>query len=146
MFNQSSCGSLALMLTGPLLVPWRRYVRVRMRSMIVLVLLVGGGLGWTVRSARIQRDAIAAIEKADGNVRYAWGWTDIRLIPGGKPWIAGGLVNLIGVDYFGRITDVWLPSGSTPTDELMVEVGHLIGVRRLGLDGSSLSDTGLAAP
>ena len=110
--------------------------------MIVLVLLFGGGLGSTVE-AQIQHDAIAAIEKADGNVRYAWGWTDIRLITGGKPWIAGGLVNLIGVDDFGRVTDVWLPSGSTPTDEVMVEVGHLIGVRRLGLDGSSLSDTGL---
>jgi hypothetical protein len=34
--------------------PWRRYLRFSVRGLIVLVLLIGAGLGWTVRSARIQ--------------------------------------------------------------------------------------------
>jgi hypothetical protein len=33
--------------------PWRRYVRFSVRGLIVLVLVVGFGLGWIVRIARI---------------------------------------------------------------------------------------------
>ena len=38
----------------------RRYLRMSVRGTIVLVLAVGGLLGWIVRSAAIQRDAVAA--------------------------------------------------------------------------------------
>ena len=51
---------------------WRRLQRFSVRGMIVVVLLVGGSLGWFVRSARIQREAVAAIEKAGGGVSYDW--------------------------------------------------------------------------
>jgi hypothetical protein len=53
---------------------WRRYLRFSVRGLIVLVLVVGAGLGWTVRSARIQRDAVAAIERAGGSVGYHFQW------------------------------------------------------------------------
>ena len=46
--------------------PWRRFLRFSVRGMIVLVLVIGGWLGWIVRSARIQREAVAAIEKSAG--------------------------------------------------------------------------------
>ena len=36
--------------------------------MIVLVLVFGGWLSWTVRNAHIQRDAVAAIRMAGGVV------------------------------------------------------------------------------
>ncbi len=65
--------------------------RFRVRDLILLVLVFGASLGWMVRSARIQRDAVAAIESAGGSVYYDWQWTpgdhwalaDYR--PGGKP-------------------------------------------------------------
>jgi hypothetical protein len=39
--------------------PWRRFLRFSVRGMIVLVLLVGGWLGWIVRGARKPRTRIA---------------------------------------------------------------------------------------
>jgi hypothetical protein len=61
---------------------WRRYLRFSVRALIVLVLVVGGGLGWTVRSARDQFAAVKAIEAAGCNVSYQWEWKDGRSISG----------------------------------------------------------------
>jgi internalin A len=36
------------------------------RGLILLVLVVGVWLGWIIRSARIQREAVAAIQRAGG--------------------------------------------------------------------------------
>ena len=48
----------------PISRPWRRLLRFSVRGMIVVVLVIGGWLGWIVRTApTIQREAVAAIEK-----------------------------------------------------------------------------------
>ena len=121
---------------------WRRYARFSVRGLIVLVLLIGGGLGWIVRCARIQREAVAAIESAHGRVEYDWQWTDGKAIQGGKPWAPRWLVNLMGVDYFGCITRVELIG--TANDAALVQVGRLARLEHLNLWDSSVSDTGLA--
>ena len=51
---------------------WRRFLRFSVRGLIVLVLVIGVWLGWIVRSARIQREAVAAIQHAGGQVAYDW--------------------------------------------------------------------------
>ena len=79
-----------------------------MRGLIVLVVIIGAGLGWIVREAHVQRDAVEAIRKAGGSVTYDWEWTGRHRIPGGKPWAPTWLVDLIGFDYFGHVTSVWL--------------------------------------
>ncbi len=48
--------------------PWQRYLRLSVRSLIVVVVLIGATLGWIARSARLQREAVAAILKAGGHV------------------------------------------------------------------------------
>jgi hypothetical protein len=48
--------------------PWQRFLRFSVRGLIVVVLVIGVWLGWLVRSARIQREAVAAIRIAGGNV------------------------------------------------------------------------------
>ena len=52
--------------------PW--YLpRVSVRALMILVLLVGGGFGWavqTVRTRRVQGEAVAAIERVGGYVFY----------------------------------------------------------------------------
>ena len=98
--------------------------------MIVVVLLVAGWLGWIVRSARIQREAVAAITDAGGKVVYNWEWSDGKQISGGKPWVPAWLVDRIGVDYFGHVTGVMFYSslGNLPSPKKalpFVEVGHL---------------------
>jgi len=54
---------------GPVSRPWRRFLRLHVRGLIVLVLLIGLGLGWIARDARnvrIQREAVTAIKNAGG--------------------------------------------------------------------------------
>ena len=96
--------------------PWRSFLRFSVRGLIVVVLLFGGWLGWLVRSARIQREAVAAITKAGGKVKYDWEWRDGNKIPTGEdPWAPLRLVDYIGVDYFGHVTVVefYLPYALT---------------------------------
>ena len=53
--------------------PRRPYLRFSVCALIVLVLAIGAGLGWIVNSARIQRDAVKAIETGGrtGRLRLA---------------------------------------------------------------------------
>jgi internalin A len=90
---------------GPVSRPWRRFLRFSLRGLIALVLVIGLGLGWIVRSARIQREAVAAIKDAGGSVWYDWEWHNGRKFPG-KPWAPEWLIRAIGVDYFGRVACV----------------------------------------
>jgi hypothetical protein len=64
---------------------WRRFLRFSVRGLIVLVLVVGAGLGWIVREAHIQRDAVAAITTIGGEVNYDWEWCDGAPVPGAQP-------------------------------------------------------------
>jgi internalin A len=84
----------------------RQFLSLSMRGLIVLVLVIGAGTGWFIRSARIQRDAVVAIKKAGGSVNYNWEWSNGKAIPGGKPWMPKRLVELLGVDYLGHVTRV----------------------------------------
>jgi hypothetical protein len=115
----------------PVARPWQRFLRFTVRGLIVLVLVIGGGLGWLVRSARIQREAVAAIEKARGGVSYDWEWSNGKSIRGGKPSAPQWLVNLIGVDYFGHVTLVVLFDSNTPGDAALDRVGRLTRLEEL---------------
>jgi hypothetical protein len=75
--------------------PWRGILRLSVRWLIVLVLVIGVWLGWIVRSARIQREAVAAIMRDGGSVWRSNDWTPI---PGGKSWAPQWLVDFVGVD------------------------------------------------
>ena len=101
------------MTTEPARSPWRRYLRLSVRALIVLVLLIGGVLGWIVRGARIQRDAVAAITQAGGEVFYDWQWHNGLAIPGGKPPAPGWLIDTFGVDYFANVVSVDLQPEAT---------------------------------
>jgi internalin A len=113
--------------------------------MIVVVLVIGGWLGSLVRSARVQREAVAAIEVADGcGVLYDWQWSNGKSIPGGKPWAPRWLVDFMGVDYFSNVTSVCIQSTSAESEAAIVQVGRLNRVHSMDLFQSSLSDAGLA--
>jgi internalin A len=122
--------------------PWWRFVRFSLRGLMVLVLVAGAGLGWYVRSARIQRQAVAAIEQAGGSVAYEWDLQNGKRIANGKPWWPEWLVNLVGVDYFGSVVAVDLIDFGT--DELLVDVSKLTRLEDLQLNGSEVTDAGLA--
>jgi hypothetical protein len=124
--------------------PWRRFLRFSMRGLIVLVLVIGGAMGWLVRAARIQRAAAAAISGIGGSVMYNWEWNNGRSYSGATPWVPKWLSDRVGVDYFGHITSVWLCAVSMETDAALAPVLRLTQLQRLSLTGSSISDSGLA--
>jgi hypothetical protein len=129
-------------LTNPVSRPGRRFLRFSVRGTIVVVLLVGGWLGWIVRGSRIQREAVEAIEKAGGTVMYNWEYSNGTMVPAGNPWAPTWLVNLIGVDCFGHVTSVSLSQTGNGTTYAQVE--RLTRLERLNLLTSSLDYSGLA--
>ena len=121
--------------------PWRRFLRFSVRSLIVLVIVVGGFLGWAIRSARIQRDAVAAIREAGGSVKYDWELSNGKATPKGRSRAARWLVDLIGVDHFGHVTEVSLYG--TQADAAIVQVGRLTHLERLFIDQAKLNEAEL---
>jgi hypothetical protein len=130
---------------------WRRLdFRLSVRALIVLVLVIGGGLGWIVHRARTQRLAVAAIERAGGRVGYYWKWYDPTTNPPtslAKPW-PKWLVDAVGIDYLADVVGVQLSGYDQrvrATDDLMTEVGKLDRLRELDLNGCErVTDAGLA--
>ncbi len=111
-------------------------------SLITLVLVLGLWLGWFVRSARFQRDAVAAITKAKGEVLYDWECRNGHWIPHGTPWAPRWLVDAIGVDHFGNVVYVRIPG---PSEAELSHIGNLVQLRTLVITNKlDLTDSGLA--
>jgi hypothetical protein len=127
---------------------WR--FRISIRALVLFVLIVGSGLGWVVRRARIQRNAVAAIREAGGSYWYDWEYkegTSTRYWTG-EPWAPRWLVQLVGPDFFGDVVAVdhyGSPIESrTFSDQDLLQIGRLTGLIELRLWHSSVSDAGLA--
>jgi Leucine-rich repeat (LRR) protein len=108
--------------------------------LIVFVIVFGAGLGWIVRQAHIQRDAVVAIEQAGGTVSYNWEWNYGKSFPRGVPWVSSRLVEFTGVDFFGHVTAV---ESSRNTDTTLTEIRRLNQLQRLWLNDAFLTDAGL---
>jgi internalin A len=135
--------------------PWWRGPRVRLslRALMIAVLILGGWLGWLVRGARIQREAVAAIQRGGGSVRYDWEWASFRYLPDGRlvqpmpkpgtkpPW-PEWLVARLGPDYFGSVKEVVV--GPNDFDLVMPLVARLERLESFRVAvGSSITDEGL---
>jgi hypothetical protein len=109
---------------------------------MVLVLVVGGGLGWFIHRATVQRDAVKAIVAAGGFVQYDFqrnaGPRNPRGTPPGPRW----LVDLLGVDFFASVIQVKL--GGSQTEAILAQVGRLHRLQRLNASAIGVSDAGLA--
>jgi internalin A len=136
--------------------PVRHRLTLSLRIFMVLVLVVGGWLGWRVRRASFQRRAVAAIRESGG-----WVWYDYQLVhlPGGqdrflrnaKPWAPGWLRRSIGDEYFQEVVRVALlyrgdpdQNRPVPFNELLGLVAGLDRVAFLSLNEIPTTDDGLA--
>src|SRR5262249_17953896 len=122
--------------------PWRRFLRFSVRGGVVVVLVIGGWLGWIVRSAGIQREAVEEIEKTAAGVRYHWEWKNDSWDPSVPIWAPKWLLDRFGIDYFDHVAAVSL-QGLEP-NRLMIQVGHFDRLEMLELVGQPLSDAELA--
>ena len=74
---------------------------------------------------RIQREAVAAIEKAGGKVWYEWEWKDGKPSQEESLWVPAWLVDRAGVDYFGNVVaaEVYSPAADVTMFMLGVFTG-----------------------
>ena len=122
----------------------RYLLRPNMRTMMILVAVVGVALGWLVVSSHAQRDAVAAIRGAGGRVSYngelgiskmrgQWKggvWPTLRSRYRALVWLA----DRVGIDYFDHPAQVVLPA-HVRLPEIMVHVGRLRRLDWLFIDG-----------
>ena len=123
---------------------WRRFLRVSLPRLIVLVVAIGLWLGWLARCARIQREAVATIGRTNCLILYDWQWKNGSYVPGGKPWAPRWLSDLIGVHFLGSVVVVSFRPGSTTSDKVLENVGRFTRLVGLNLNGTSVSDASLA--
>ena len=122
----------------------RRRLRLSLRGLMALVLILSGGLGWVVHRANLQRDAVAAILRTGGSVRYDWEMIPSGGInPQGKPKAPKRLVDFLGPDYFGHVALVQL--GEKTTDADMVHVGRLRRLVGFSAHGTNINITDAGA-
>ena len=115
----------------PVVSMWRRLSRLSVRAILVLVLIVGAALGWFLRSAKIQRQAVEVINKV-GGVQYDWQWSHGSSATRSGPWAPKWLVEAAGVDFFSNVTVVEI-TGHETTDLEMRHIGNLTKLEKLRL-------------
>jgi hypothetical protein len=106
------------------------------------VIVIGVWMGWLVHCARIQHEAVAAIEQSGGLVSYDSGPVDDPVLNHREPSAPRWLVNAIGIDYFAHASLVVFDRPCSDKD--LSHVGRLSELRVLFLDASEVTDGGLA--
>jgi hypothetical protein len=99
---------------------------------MALLLLLGIALSWTVHSARVQRDAVSAIESAGGGVLYDWDRGDGRAERGMPLRCPQWVVAQLGIDYFSKVVAVWIHTGRS--DANLALVGRLPRLEKVYFD------------
>lgn len=126
-------------MADPAPIPRRRWLRVSVRSLLLLLVAVAVPLAWKVNRVRNQRIVAAEVKKLNGQLNYDWEWKSPRQYgPSGPNW----LKNLLGHDYFTDIVFVDLhdPEANDDTLASIASLPHLAGVQILS---ENVSDTGL---
>jgi Leucine-rich repeat (LRR) protein len=135
---------------------WRRpRLSLSLRALMVIVLLLGCWLGWFVRSAQIQRAAVAAIIQGGGRVWYDWELPRSRVQSDGEfrggtpmrkqasPW-PKWLFDRLGPDYFGVVKQVAV--GNKDPDVVMARVGSLSRLELLNfIPDAPVTDKGITS-
>ena len=119
----------------------RRRLALSVRGLMFLVLVVGGGLGWVVYRARTLREAVAAIQAANGRVYYDRQWRGGKLTPGAVPYGPLWLRSWLGPEFFEDVTKVNLDR-TKADDALMAHLGHLGNLEELTLSHTEVTDAG----
>ena len=117
-------------------------LRLSVRLLMALVLVVGGWLGWYIRSVRLQATAVAAVKKTQGHIGYEWEYKDDQPIYGGKPWAPDWLVRGVSVDSVGSVVAVGMYHQGSDSD--LAHIGHLKRLRSLNVIRATMTDDGLA--
>jgi hypothetical protein len=126
----------------------RHRFRLSVRGLMILVLLLGGGLGWfahVLRKAQAQRDAVSAIQRIGGNVHYESEWSNatppVGTLPSRPPLWPKWLVDRVGTDFFLNVVGIYLTRGAS--DAELAYLGSLSRLESLVVHPSTVTDAGL---
>lgn len=110
---------------------------------MILVLVLGGGLGWIAQRAEVQREAVDALSRENAWIRYDWQGLDVEAkVP--PPRDLFGLRAVLGPHYFDTAIMVVVPKDNLD-DHLMAQIGELGHLRTLSISTSAqLSPAGAA--
>ena len=120
---------------------WKRLSgRLSVRTLMLLVLLVGGGVGWKANRARTQRLAFDAVKTAGGAITYDYRYPLDRTKPREPPgprWLR----KMLGNEHFQEVAEVVFTKPVTPETLRVVEsFDHLQG---FSIEDSSTLGDGL---
>jgi Leucine-rich repeat (LRR) protein len=128
----------------------RKRLHLSLRAMMIVILVIGGVLGWVAHRAHVQRDAVAAIttlrRNTRGRVYYDWQFVAGRFDANAKPRGPRWLRDALGPDVFDTVIIVTI-EGDNVDDTFVENVGKLHGVEKVDLVGHAAPDltpTGMA--
>jgi Leucine-rich repeat (LRR) protein len=108
---------------------------------MALVLILGGGLGWILYRARVQREAVAAIRRVGGETAYNWQWSSgAPISPRQSPW-PEWVRRTFEPDLLNTITYVRL-QGSQCDDDSLRAACRLPWLEELVVIQTSVTDAG----
>jgi hypothetical protein len=122
--------------------PRKRLRGLSVRMLMLVVLVVGGWLGWVCYRARVQREAVAAIMAAGGEVYYDWEWDSATLCTKPRSPCPGSLRRLLGPGFFEEVAVVYFDR--IANENLLLHIGRLRQVQALGLLNSNVTNAGMA--
>ncbi len=137
---------------------------------MVFVLVVGSALGWFVRRARVQRDAVAAVKSIGGEAVYDFEESRGAGRPPGLPRWKRVIADALGIDFVSSVTSVNLYatgpeseresalaclgdfenlesaylSGTGVTDDVCARLRATRNLQMLVLQSTAVTDAGLA--
>lgn len=82
----------------------RRRYTLSLRALMIVVLVIGGGLGWIVKRANSRRGAVEAVRKAKGQVYFDYQKSGESYDPTARPRLPGWLIRLVGEEFFYDVT------------------------------------------
>jgi internalin A len=126
--------------------PRRRRFVLNLRVLMLVVLIVGGGLGWKARRASIQRRAVAAIKEAGGLIYYDHQIQGNTRVPTARPWAPDWLRGPLGDEFFQEVEQVHFMgpiAGPGPTVETLANVATLSSLKTFSAYDVPIDDEGL---
>ena len=137
--------------------PHRRWLSFSLKTLLIVVTVLGVWLGVRVNEAQKQRRARDQLAKVGGTVLYDYQWKVDRALPLGGDWdynaespVPAWLNNLVGEDFFVRVKGVTFAQRLTGRPEILTAVDlaclhDLPCLESLGFTSAEVSDDALAA-
>ncbi len=77
-----------------------------LRVLMLLVLVLGGGFGWTVNRMHRRQRPVAAVRRAKGVVLFDYQLKHDQIQPNGRPWPPAWLLGVLPEEFFHDVTVV----------------------------------------